>query len=90
MKASPLPEFDPAKSIPYGSNPELDALYEELGAIEEKEIHHIEAGMIGRLPEIRESMLPLKAKINAMEGMVIYPEAYKPVVPTEYESHFID
>jgi hypothetical protein len=57
---------------PYGENPALDALYDRLGVIEEKEIFCIEAGLIGRLPEVRESMLPLKRAINAIEGFELY------------------
>ena len=61
--------------IPYGTDPELDALYAALGVIEEREIDAIEYGRLDLLPEIRREQLPLKARINATEGQPIYPEA---------------
>ena len=65
---------------PYGSNPALDDLYEDLIVIENRETDAIMFGRHDLLPEIRKSMLPIKAKINAVEGMVIYEEASKIVL----------
>ena len=61
--------------IPYGTDPDLDALYEALGLIEEREIHAIEFGRLDLLPSIRAEQLPLKARINRVEGTEIYEEA---------------
>lgn len=61
--------------IPYGKNPELDALYDELSVAEQREIDAKLAGRRDLLPEIGEAMLPLKAKINEIEGQLVYPEA---------------
>ena len=57
---------------PYGANPALDALYTELGDIEQREFDAIEFGRPDLLPSIRESMVPLKRRINAMEGFELY------------------
>jgi len=61
--------------IPYGADPDLDALYEQLGAIEQREIDAIMYGRLDLLPEIRKEQLPLKRQINEIEGFAIYPEA---------------
>lgn len=57
---------------PYLENPALDALYSELGLIEQREFDAIAFGRLDLLPTIREEMVPLKRRINAMEGMEIY------------------
>lgn len=61
--------------IPTGNNQELDQLYADLGAIEEREIHAIEYGRLDLLPQIREEQIPFKRRINQIEGEIIYPEA---------------
>ncbi len=58
-----------------GEDTTLDALYSELGLIEQREIDAIEFGRRDLLPEIRKLMLPLKKRINEIEGIEIYPEA---------------
>lgn len=60
---------------PYGADPALDALYEELMVIENREIDAISYGRLDLLPEIRLEQLPLKARINRMEGCSVYEEA---------------
>jgi hypothetical protein len=54
---------------------DLDAIYAELGLIEEREIHAIECGRLDLLPSIRQEQLPLKRRINDAEGCLIYEEA---------------
>lgn len=61
--------------IPYGTDPDLDAIYAELGIIEEREIDAINFGRLDLLPEIRKEQLPLKRRINDAEGCLIYEEA---------------
>ena len=59
----------------YGENPILDAIFEELMVIENLEIDAISYDRLDLLPSIRESMIPIKARINEIEGFIIYPEA---------------
>jgi len=58
--------------VPHGTNPALDALYEELMVIESRECDAIEFGRLDLLPTIREDMVPLKRRINAIEGFDAY------------------
>lgn len=67
--------------IPAGTNPELDELYTQLGAIEQRELDAIEFGSLDLLASIRAEQLPLKRQINAAEGCTIYPEATDPETP---------
>lgn len=60
---------------PYGDNPSLDDLYEQLIVIENREIDAIMFGRLDLLPSIRAEQIPLKRLINQTEGITIYPEA---------------
>lgn len=65
--------MEPRPSLP-GERPELDALYDdELAPLEQREADAIEYGRLDLLPGIRAAMLPIKAKINELEGIEIYP-----------------
>jgi hypothetical protein len=60
---------------PPGQSADIEALYDALAPLEQREHDAIDYGRLDLLPEIRRSMLPIKAQINAAEGFPIYPEA---------------
>lgn len=57
---------------------EIDALYDELAPLEQREFDAIHFGRLDLLPEIRAAQIPIKRRINAAEGQVMYPEAAEP------------
>ena len=61
-----------ATPIALGVNDDLDALYEQLGLLEERECDACEFGRRDLLPEIRQAQIPFKRQINAIEGRNIY------------------
>lgn len=61
--------------IPYGPDPDLDAIYHQLGIIEQRETDAIHYGHLDQLDSIRAEQLPLKRRINDAEGVLIYEEA---------------
>lgn len=59
--------------IPVGENAELENLYSQLSELDEKEIFALECGARDKLESIRKEMLPIKQRINELEGEEIYP-----------------
>lgn len=51
---------------------ELEKLYEQLSELESKELFCIEANLFDKVKTIRKEMLPIKKKINELEGYIVY------------------
>ncbi len=55
-----------------GENATIDALFAQLGILEEREFDAIEFRRFDLLPEIRLAQIPIKREINKLEGFEIY------------------
>jgi hypothetical protein len=55
-----------------GENADIDALFAQLGILEEREFDAIEFRRFDLLAEIRLAQIPIKREINKLEGFEIY------------------